>query len=357
LKYVFKTCLFIAALGALSCEEFDPAPEVRLTLPEGGAFLPGNPLVLAFSEAVDPDTLRVQIWPDQRDIEGAFLSSAEPVVNTCTVDTSPCGDLTLEVSSDGESATLLLDEEGLGKSGPPYVLHVLPGLEDEAGNATGQDLYFDYQFRSDMFVNEDPVEFDDGVYILVGSVTQPLPAVLTLISDVKVLETGEFYLAGAEGDPISSDFPNNTRNPEELLVDEEDTGFTAYVTGFIQLREGKRLLETQPVNVEIPLGPLVVTLEDVRLFGEIVEGPEGFDRIEGTLSFTKVVLTNTSSGASTEYDGDATAVTADYVPPELAPAGHPVICEDLCGVVTGTCEPPEEYPRTDFCDEWAQENQ
>lgn len=341
-------------LGAISCEEYEPPPEVRLQLPEGGAFLPGVPLTVLFSKPIDPATLRVNIWPDERDIEGAFLVTTKPRVEQCTLAKPPCGDLTMTLADDKKSATLALDIEGLGQAGPPYVLDVMRGLADADGNDTGQSSFFDFQFRTEEVVNEDPVEFDDGTYILVGSVTQPLPAVLTLISDIKAIESGEFYLAGAEGDPISSDFPNNTRNPEELMVDETNLGFATFVSGFIQLKDGRRLMETQPTTIQIPLGPLTVRLEDVRVFGEIFKDERNKDRVEGTLSYTKVVLIN-SSGRETEYDGDATAITIDYVDPAVAPAGHPVVCGDLCGLVTSTCEPPTDYPSEDFCDTWDSE--
>lgn len=358
MKYV-SSLIILGILGTsfllASCEEYEAPPEVRLQQPEGGAFLPGDPLTLLFSQPIDPDTLQIRIWPDERDIEGAFLSTTVPVVE-CDPGKSPCGDLTVTVSQDRLSADLNLDPEGLGKAGLPYVLNVMQGLSNDQGNDTGREIYFDYQFRSTSFMNEEPVEFDDGVYIVVGSVTNPLPAILTLISDIKVLESGVFMLAGAEGDPISSDFPNNTSNPEELEVDAGNLGWTAYVTGFIQLREGKRLLETEPVQIELPLGPLTVILEDVRLFGEIVKGDTGKDRIEGTLSFAKLLLVN-NRGDITEYEGDAAAITADWVPPEIAPAGHPVVCEDLCGVVTATCEPPAEFPAEGFCEAWEDEQQ
>jgi len=359
LKYV-SSLIVLALLGTSfilgSCEEYEPPPEVRLKQPQGGAFLPGDPLTLLFSQPIDPSTLQIRIWPDERDIEGAFLSTTKPVVDVCDLRRSPCGDLTIKVAADKMSADLNLDPEGLGKAGLPYVLNVMPGLANARGNDTGREIYFDYQFRSTSFENEEPVEFDDGVYIVVGSVTNPLPAILTLISDIKVLESGVFMLAGAEGDPISSEFPNNTSNPEELEVDSGSLGWTAYVTGFIQLRDGKRLLETQPVQIELPLGPLTVILEDVRLFGEIVKGTTGKDRIEGTLSFAKLLLIN-NRGQVTEYDGDAAAITADWVPPEIAPEGHPVVCGDLCGIVTGTCAPPDDFPAEGFCEAWEEEQQ
>ncbi len=348
------TTLFASAallVFSTACEDYDPPPEVTLVQPDDGAFNPGDELELAFTEPIDPDTLLITIWPDVRNIEEEIPQDADPSIEACSRDRSPCGDLTLQVSEDRLSATLLFDPEGLGASGPPLILDVLPGLEDRDGNATGAHTYRDFQFRGGEVVNTEPVEFQDGVYIVVGSVKEPLPAVLTLVSDVKVLPSGEFKLAGAEGDPIDNDTPNNTDDPRLIEVDKSDLGWTAFINGQIILEEGKRLLETDPVEVNLPLGPVTVRLDDVRLFGEIVKNEEGNDRIEGTLSYSGLVLVNGSR--ETEYEGGASAVSADFVPDSIAPQGHPVICEDLCGIVTeGLCEPPAEFPGDMFCEEY-----
>lgn len=333
------------------CQEYDPPPEVTLVQPEDGAFNPGDTLTLAFTEPIDPDTLTVTIWPDVRNIEGEIPQDADPAIGECRRDLSPCGDLTLAVSDDRLSASLSFDPDGLGASGPPLIIDVLPGLEDREGNATGAHTYRDFQFRGGEVVNTEPVDFQSGVYIVVGSVKDPLPAVLTLISDIKVLPSGEFKLAGAEGDPIDNDTPNNTDDPELLEVDESDLGWTAFISGQIILEDGKRLLETQPVQVNLPLGPVTVQLDDVRLFGEIVKNDEGNDSIEGTLSYSGLVLVN--GPRETPYEGGASAVSADFVPANLAPQGHPVICETLCGaVVEGLCEPPADFPGETFCEDF-----
>lgn len=353
MNFVSKVSAFVlmgSLAFALSCETYEPPPELRLVQPPDGAFNPGDPLTLEFTKKINRDTFRVTIWPDVRDIENEIPPDADPLVDACDRASSPCGDLTLEFAEDRLSVTLSFDPEGIGAAGLPMILEVLPGLEDLDGNATGVSTQRDFQFRGGEQMNQDPVEFDSGTYIVVGSVREPVPAILTLISDVKVAPSGEFRLAGSEGDPIDNDTPKNTSDPTKLQVDTEDSGWTAHVTGFIRLEDGQRLLETEPVQINLPLGPLTVSLEDVRLFGEIVKNADGFDRIEGTLSFSELVLVNRDR--ATSYDGDAVAVSADFVPPELAPEGHPVVCEDLCGAVVGLCEPPTDFPGETFCEEF-----
>ncbi|MEZ4459035.1 MAG: Ig-like domain-containing protein [bacterium] len=347
---VSKLISAAAFFSMVSCQTYDAPPEVKLQLPEGGAFAVGTPLTLEFSEPIDPATLSVTLWYDVRDIEGEIPADATALVKSCTPAKKTCGDVTLTMGANNLTATLEFNLEGLGAAGPPIILDVEPGLADKEGNDTGNHIYYDFQFRTEQFMNTEPVEFDDGVYIIVGSVTKPLPAVLTLISDVKVLPSGEFRLAGGEGDPITNEFANNTQVPEELMVDETNLGWTAFVSGFIRLEDGKRLLETKPIPVDLPLGPVTLKMSDVRLFGEIVKNAEGKDRIEGTLSFSKITLVN--GARSTEYEGGAAAVSADWVPADRAPTGHPVVCGDLCGVVTGLCNPPADFPGETFCDEY-----
>jgi hypothetical protein len=345
-----KHCLWIAATlvttALAGCTAYDAPPESTLVLPEGGSFAAGQPVRINFSEPIDPDTLRVNVWPDIRDIENEIPSGAEPIIDNCGGD---CGELLVEVSDDRRHAMVTFDAESLGKPGVPLLLEVLPGLADDLGNDTGAAEMFAIKFRpSDDRFNEEPVEFQDGIYILVGQVKDPLPATLTLVSDVQVDEAGEFRLAGAEGDEIQG-APKNTRRADEVTVDTTSQGWTAYATGFVKLEDGKRFLRSDPFNVELPLAGLVIKLDNVRLDAEITRPEEtGNDRIEGTLSFEKLTLVN-SVGGETEYEGGNTALIADWSAPEVAPEGYPEVCGNLCGAVTGLCEPPGDFPGEDFC--------
>lgn len=329
--------------------EYDPPPVADLQLPEGGAFQEGESMILTFSEPVDPASVQLRVWPNQRDIENEIAADAEPFVDSCGADDS-CGDLETELS-EGDTKLGIAAGGDLGKPGQPLILELLPGLADLEGNTTGASRTWDVQFRSGAGENVDPVAFDDGVYVVLAQVEDPLPAVLTLVSDIRVLEDGRFALAGAEGDEING-APKNTRDPENLVIDETDQGFTAYATGFVSLDDaGKRLLETEPFDVTLPVGPLEVRLKEVRLFAEIVKNDEtGMDRLDGTLSFSSLTLVN--GDRESPQEGSSTALIADRVPEELIPAGTPQMCSDLCGAVElGLCEPPEDFPGEEFCAE------
>ena len=343
-----RSFLFLLAAFAVGCSEYDPPPGADLVQPEGGAFEPGAAIRLDFSEPVDASSLRVRVWPNVRDIENEIVGGTEPIVDICQVDEA-CGEFSMSLSNSRRSAFLRFDGS-LGEPGRPMIVDLQPGLSDDAGNETVAHSTWDIQFRTTGEANVEPVEFDDGIYIILAQVDQPLPAVLTLISHVRALPDGRFALAGAEGDEING-APKNTHNPEDLVVDETPAGWTAYATGFITVTEdGRRLLESDAFDLVIRVGPLDIAMQQTRLFAELVKHPEtGKDSFDGTLSFDALQLTN---GANiTDYEGSSTAFIANFIPEELIPAGHPVLCEDLCGAVIGKCEPPENFPDADFCTE------
>ena len=345
---VRRATVLASLLGLTAgCEAYDPPPTASLVQPEGGAFTPGEPVRIEFSEPVVEETVRVRLWPNVRDIENEITAGTEPIVDLCTPG-SRCGDLGVSLSPSRKVLTLMFEDD-LGKPGRPYIIDLLPGLRDDAGSDTGVSRRWDMQFRASGRFNTEPVEFDDGIYIVLAQVDDPIPAVLTLISEIRVHESGEFVLAGAEGDEING-APKNTRDPENLIVDETDQGWTAYATGFVNLTDdGKRLLESDAFDVVLPVGPLEVHMDQVRLFAEIVKNPQtGKDQLDGTLSFESLTLRNGEN--TSEQAGGSTALIADFVPPGLEPAGHPLLCSDLCGaVIEGLCEPPDDFPGEMFC--------
>ncbi len=349
MKFRSESIFALTTALLVGCGDYDPPPEATLEQPEGGAFSEGDPVHVAFSEKVDESSLAFRVWPSKRNVEGELPADLEPLVDACTAGET-CGDLSVKVV-DGRKRARLEFTGDLGTPGSPLIVELLAGLADENGNDTGIPRYWDLQFKAAGGANGEPVEFDNGTYILLSEVAEPIPAVLTYISDVRVREDGQFALAGAEGDEING-APKNTRDPENLIVDETDQGYTVYAAGFITLTEdGKRLLETDPFDVTIPVGPLDVEMEGVRLFADIVKNPDtGKDRLDGTLAFEKVTLVN--GERTSEHEGGSTALVADFVPPDLTPDGHPQVCGDQCGlVVAGYCEPPEDFPGDGFCEE------
>ncbi len=329
---------------------YDPPPEVQLALPAGGAFESGAPLVLEFSEPIRPESLALRVWPAARDIEGELPADVAPLVPRCAAPAAPCGDLAIAVAADGTGATLQLAAAGLGRPDRPLLLEVLPGLADAAGNDTGQSAWFDILFVPATPPPDTPppvtaVPFEQGTYIIVGSLSDPLPAVLTYITDVRTLPDGRVALAGAEGDEIGG-APKNTTDPEHLVVDEGPEGYTVYALGQLTESDGTRFLQTEPFAIGIVTNGIHVDLAGVRIHATVVAGAE-HDGLEGTFSYEAVTLH--VGELEHTYPGGSTGLVGVFAPPEVTPAGGPEVCGDLCGVVVGICEPPEGFPPADFC--------
>lgn len=333
--------------------EYDPPPEPSFVQPKEGAYVAGEPLLVNFSEPIQAETLRVRLWRTQLTEEQELPEDATPVIEECDLARSPCGDLTIEpvAGEDGvEQVELALNPQGVGAPGIPLILEILPGVADEAGMELGRSVFYNVQFRDPGGrFNAEPVEFTNGTYIVSSIVSDPIPAVLTLISDIVVMPDGRFYLSGGEGDEIN-DAPRTTIDPEDLIVDPTEQGWAAHIEGFVKNTEdGRRILETDPVDLILPSRPIGARMKQVRLNAEIIKDDQGHDYIDGTLSFESVTAVFVSTGRESEFDGTSEALVGVYVPEGEAPEGYPRVCGDQCGVVVGRCDPPADFPAEDVC--------
>lgn len=338
----------IAASLSWSCEVYDAPPDVRLVPHPEGSYSVGEALLLNFTETIDPDTLSVKIWPATRGTRRIPLSEVEPVTSVCNFKASPCGEVELAVEADGRRAGVLLNGE-IARPGVPMILEVTEGLADEFGNKTGVSRYFSFQLQPPESENTEPVEFDSGVFILGGTVTKPVPAVLTLVTNIHVRSDGRMALAGARG-VVLNDEPRTTRDPQHIEVDHDETGWTLYAQGHVTIQEdGSRQLRTESFQVTLPVVGLEIRMSNVRIVGPIVKDENGNDKLDGTLTWETLVLVS-SNGRETTYDGDSASLIGEYIPQELIPVGHPEVCGNVCGGVTGLCNPPEDFPVEGFCD-------
>lgn len=372
----------VATVGGGCMEDYNAPPEAILRAPETGTFFVGDPLILDFSEPINPDTLVLNIWAGERDLEGALVAS-EPLLTNCTSGEALCpgpavpaeeadepsnnttfdaennaqpgadlqGGLTVTVAEDGMSAELVLDARTLGKADVPFVLEVQTGLEDTDGNPTGRGIFLNYIFKPSLDQASDgPVPFDSGIYLLNADVEQPLPIPLLIVVDLRVLEDSRLIFAGVDANPISG-APPNTRDPSEIIINTTSEGFAILGDGAVRLIDDERFFETNPFYFTITIGPIKGELFDTRLTGKVVKNPDtGLDRVEGLISVSGITLT--INDTVTEYDPLTAPFVADLIPAELIPEGGPDVCGDpICGSITVACDPPESYDTAPFCEE------
>ncbi len=355
-----KTILLSSVLLSSACSSFvyDPPPEITLNRPKKGVFVSTEPVTMTFSESVDPSTFVFDVWePTDLTVEGELVAGATPLVSGCSVAKSPCeNEVSVEPVSTGDEVTgmkITFPARGIAKPGSTLVLQVVEGLADEQGNTAGASSFFNLQFSAPEGgrFNTEPVPFQNGTYIFSSVITDPVPAVLTLISDTIVMPDGRFYTAGGEGDEING-APKETTDPKNLIVDPTDQGWAAHIAGFVTLTEdGERLLETDPVDLYLPTAPLYVFLNGVRMNGKIVKDKNGNDFVQGSLSFEDLELRIGELDAKPiVYDGGSQDLVGIFVPDEDRPANHPLICGDQCGAIIGNCVPPADFPDEDVCE-------
>jgi hypothetical protein len=253
------------------------------------------------------------------------------------------------LDEDASAALLVLNPEGIGRPDVPLLLEVLAGAQStENGTDIGQTHFFDFQFKPAEVVH-DPVPFEQGTYLFVSVFDEPIRNVITLMSDVRTNDRGVFWILGAESDEIEG-AAQNTRDPAELFIDTEDSGFVAFAEGTIRENEiGERFVETERFAINLTIGPLLIEILGLRFTGIIVKNDEtGRDQIQGTLSFENVQLT-ADGGDPFLYDSGTTTFIADQVPDELIAPGTPEMCESPCGSVPSQCDPPPPWPPPGFC--------
>lgn len=351
------TLCALTLLQACSSFVYDPPPEITLNRPQKGTFDATMPVTLTFNEPVDADSFVFDLWDPILTVEGEIPKDATPLVSGCSIAKSPCGGMDVSVTpiTDGDKVTgmsISMPARGIASPGSTVVMQVLEGLADTEGNTAGASSFFNLQFSAPEGgrFNVDPVPFQNGTYIYSAVITDPVPAVLTLISDTVVMPDGRFYTAGGEGDEING-APKETTNPMDLIVDPTDQGWAAHIAGFITLTEdGDRLLETDPVDLFLPTAPLYVFLNGVRMNGKIVKDENGDDRLNGSLSFETLELRIGELDAKPIiYDGGSQDLVGIFVPDADRPANHPFVCGDQCGAIIGNCVPPADFPASDVC--------
>lgn len=204
---VLSSATSLGVMGT-ACETFDAPPRVFLVDLVAGN-LPDNsqPIVVEFSEPVDPATLKVKVALLETDIEGNLGDEDEvDATELTTFFTYDAGKSSEQgvgtLSDDGLSLTIELTEKL--PIGPALVLLVEPGLADAEGTAwqVRQRIPFGYAFECQ--ADGTSSLFLPGAYFIVVDVEKPIATQLQLLV---------WFDLGEDGGIITGQFTNGDRIP------------------------------------------------------------------------------------------------------------------------------------------------
>jgi len=343
----------LALAGAsLGCEAYDPPPKTSLAQPAGGNWTRTTPLVLVFTEAIDPSSLVVSVWPGELDREGRLPPGAQPIVDACTLADSPCGSFAMRLDDAKERLTITVNDTFDDLEGEPLILAVHAGLRDLAGRTRKVEDWFDFQINPLCGSEPVTVELDTGVISLTANL-QVLPIWLHLYVDLAIDKETGATVAVATFSRVREGLPANYNHPDGFEVALDPTGWAVTFTAcLLEQPNGNLFLESDPFDVHIVvLGAIPVVLEGFRLQGTIRPGAAGGgrDTASGTLS--------TSGGSFGDPPNTVEAITSAWdgfsVRADELPEGLPRVCaDDPCGglaVAGGDCQIPSPWQPGAVC--------
>lgn len=343
-----------AAAFPSSCDTYDPPPEAALLVPEGGKWFPGDPLVLTFSEPVDPETLVLDLWPTDLDLEGELVPVAAAVVEGCTPAATPCGEVSLALADDRRSASLDLGAAFDERQGLPHFVRVHPGLADDAGRVRRVETRLSFQVFPDPAAAAVEAPLETGVFAMYVDLSESVAGVyLRMFLDVGVdPATGETWIAGTVAGKVDGR-PNTTQEPADFYAKLNPEGWTVFMSGTLtETAGGKLFLQTDPQDLDVLiLGVIPLEMTDLQLDGTLTlgDGAGLRDSFEGTMTASGVLL-----------DGEllpSGALVAPWFAAGLhageLPEGLPRLCdEDPCAALTaggGDCQLPAPWTPGPVC--------
>lgn len=365
-RALLATLTALAPLAATAaCEEYDPPPEVSLVQPEVGFWTSVTPLELLFTEAIDPATLVVTVWPSEVDLEGNFRPDVVPLVKDCSLATSPCGLLTLELDETATKATLVQNDAFEAYEGKPLILEVHAGLADPSGRKRKVSTRFDFQVNPRCGNEPIDIDLESGIVSLTANL-QVLPIWLHMYLDMAIDKaTGRVVVVGtfARLEQRDPQLAPNYNHPDGFEPDLTQNGWAVTFTGcMVDQGAGQYFFQSDPFDVNITvLNTIPVTLTGFTVQGSMYDrrgtsgegapanAEAGRDFGSGTLS--------TSGGAFGDPPNDVAPITTAWdgfgFHPAEVPEGLPRTCaEDPCGTLDdggGDCQIPEGFDPGDSC--------
>ena len=336
----------LAAAALTACGAYDPPPDVALVQPPAGLWTRDTPLELTFSEAIDPATLAVTVWPYDLDEEGELRPSARPYVEACTLYTSPCGSFAMRLDDARTRATLDLNDTFESAEGVPLLLEVHAGLADAAGRVRRVPERFDFQVSPRCGAEPVDIALQTGVIAMTANL-QVLPTWLHLYLDFAVDPASGAAVVVGNVARLDAGLPPNYNHPDGFNVDLTATGWAvAFTACLIDQHDGSFYFQSDPFDVNIlVLNTIPVTLAGFQVQGTLVPGSQvdGRDFASGTLSTTGGSFgdpPNPVDPITTAWDGFS------FLAAELPP-GLPRVCaDDPCAAYAdtgGDCQIPSPW--------------
>ncbi len=318
------------AFLAVACETYDAPPRVFVVdLVDGNLPDPKAPIVLEFSEPVDPATLAVKVAFLETDAEGNLFDEDEPkdtelavLFDSTKKDTGGVG----ELAEDRLSYTIDLTEEL--PVGPAMVVLVEPGLADAEGTAweARQRIPFGFKFSCQEGATSEI--FLPGAYFLLVDVEKPLPLQLQLWAWFDVdpetgIVTGQFTNAdrikGGSCGCGANDAcqtvpttecvtPSEKASTVESFVDfvandEPPEGYTFRANGCVA-DQGNGTVSFGNAPVDVKIGQPDVTVVGTQLTAQFTPDADGVLRCSGSFVASLVLIGTVESGpASGTFTG------------------------------------------------------
>ncbi|TNF22764.1 MAG: hypothetical protein EP329_28245 [Deltaproteobacteria bacterium] len=316
-----------ALLGAPACESYDPPPTTSLVQPTSGLWTKNTPVVLRFSEPIVSDSLVVTVWPHDLDEEGDLLPGTHPLVDACTVATSPCGTFVMTLDEDRTELTITVNDTFAEEEGVPLILDVHAGLEDGAGRKRRVNDWFDFQISPLCGSQPIDIELHTGVISLTANL-QVLPIWLHLYMDMAIDPDTGLATVVASFAKVRSGLPSNYNHPDGFELPLDIAGWAVTFNGcIIAQKDGTFFFQSDPFDVNITvLDTIPVTLAGFQVQGTLDPRSQvdGRDFASGTLS--------TTGGAFGDPPNSVDPITSAWdgfsFTPEEIPEGLPRTCEE-----------------------------
>ncbi|PIE20923.1 MAG: hypothetical protein CSA66_00335 [Proteobacteria bacterium] len=344
--------LTLALAATAACAEFDPPPEASLVQPADGKWTQASPLEVAFTEPIDPTSLVVTVWPNALDLEGDLSPEARPIVDACTLFTSPCGGFVMTVNDDRTRVTIDFHDTFKDHEGVPLILEVHAGLKDRAGRTRKVKSWFDFQVSPLCGNQTIAIDLQSNVISLTADL-QVLPIWLHMFLDLGIDPATGDVLVVATFARVEQGLPPNYNHPDgfELALD-ESTWAVEFSACLIEQGDGTYFLQSDPFDVNIVvLNAIPVTLAGFQVQGTIEPGggEDGRDAAAGTLSTTGGSFGDPPTQVdpiTTAWDGFGFA--PEELPEELPRTCAERPCKDL-DAVGADCQLDDPWVPGDVC--------